>query len=139
MLLQRTSERCVRQVAWDPDGEGAILLYESRAKSTSIKDTAFWAALDDLGALVDGHGISKRQKSSEAEKAHVGLVRKRWDEIRVHVENSLQCVLFKSNPKAAAQILAAFDRRRSIQSVALHTVAFMGALFGVRLTQSRKT
>jgi hypothetical protein len=87
-----------------------------------IEDTAFWAVLEDLGALIDG--ISKRQKASEAEKAHVGTVRKRWDEIRLHLESSLRFGLFKANPQAAAQILPTFDRRRKVQSVALHTVAF---------------
>jgi hypothetical protein len=87
-----------------------------------IEDTAFWAALEDLGALLEG--ITKRQKVSEGEKAHVGMVRKRWDEIRLHLETSLHCGLFKTTPQAAAQILPAFDRRRKVQSVALHTVAF---------------
>jgi hypothetical protein len=45
-------------------------------------------------------------------------------EIRLHLETSLQCGLFKTTPLAAAQILPAFDRRRQVQSVvALHTVA----------------
>jgi hypothetical protein len=87
-----------------------------------IEDTAFWAVLEDLGALL--HGISKRQKASEGEQAHVGMVRKRWDEIRLHLESSLRFGLFKTNQQAAARILPAFDRRRNVQSVALHTVAF---------------
>ncbi|KAF8241679.1 hypothetical protein K440DRAFT_641458 [Wilcoxina mikolae CBS 423.85] len=88
-----------------------------------IEDTAFWVALEDLDTLIDE--ISKRQKSAEIGYAHIGKVRRRWDDIRLHIERCLQSTTFRSTPDAAAQFLPIFDRRRKQQSTELHTVAYL--------------
>ena len=88
-----------------------------------IRQTPFWACLDDLYTLLGG--ISERQKMSESTHAHIGQVHQCWIEVHEHIRvTTMEVGTFQLKPEATARLLPAFSARHQKQNVPIHLVAY---------------
>jgi hypothetical protein len=89
-----------------------------------IKDTSFWACLDDIQCLVNG--ISEQIKMSESDRTHVGHVRKRWELIEQHLEKCSELGTFRVPGRQieASQFVRTCQERRKTQLRSIHLVAY---------------